>query len=97
MIRRPPRSTLFPYTTLFRSLLRETTAMLRALAEQAFSRAAGAPLIAGNDVLILKNATENYPAWLEAIHSARSTIHFETYMLQADDTGYEFAKALAAK
>src|SRR5256885_6817044 len=24
MIRRPPRSTLFPYTTLFRSLLQET-------------------------------------------------------------------------
>src|SRR3712207_9462601 len=24
MIRRPPRSTLFPYTTLFRSMLRET-------------------------------------------------------------------------
>src|SRR3712207_6924777 len=29
MIRRPPRSTLFPYTTLFRSLLTET-AILRA-------------------------------------------------------------------
>src|SRR5437667_3079790 len=26
MIRRPPRSTLFPYTTLFRSLLRERIA-----------------------------------------------------------------------
>src|SRR3712207_8140257 len=26
MIRRPPRSTLFPYTTLFRSYLRETIA-----------------------------------------------------------------------
>src|SRR5260370_6769460 len=26
MIRRPPRSTLFPYTTLFRSLLRSWTA-----------------------------------------------------------------------
>src|SRR5438034_3526645 len=26
MIRRPPRSTLFPYTTLFRSLSRETRA-----------------------------------------------------------------------
>src|SRR2546425_7121531 len=25
MIRRPPRSTLFPYTTLFRSLARQTT------------------------------------------------------------------------
>src|SRR5256714_3326813 len=26
MIRRPPRSTLFPYTTLFRSLIRQATA-----------------------------------------------------------------------
>src|SRR2546427_6647449 len=27
MIRRPPRSTLFPYTTLFRSLLEEVSAL----------------------------------------------------------------------
>src|SRR3712207_7332027 len=31
MIRRPPRSTLFPYTTLFRSLLRAGGAALLAL------------------------------------------------------------------
>src|SRR2546427_2047007 len=30
MIRRPPRSTLFPYTTLFRSLARRTTQVLPA-------------------------------------------------------------------
>src|SRR5256885_11626435 len=30
MIRRPPRSTLFPYTTLFRSLLRHTDVLDRA-------------------------------------------------------------------
>src|SRR3712207_8634730 len=30
MIRRPPRSTLFPYTTLFRSLHREIVGMVRA-------------------------------------------------------------------
>src|SRR5256885_6160005 len=29
MIRRPPRSTLFPYTTLFRSLLQPTVARLK--------------------------------------------------------------------
>src|SRR5258708_18723381 len=29
MIRRPPRSTLFPYTTLFRSLLLRASAMLQ--------------------------------------------------------------------
>src|SRR5256885_4537961 len=31
MIRRPPRSTLFPYTTLFRSLLERNGELLRAL------------------------------------------------------------------
>src|SRR3989449_2954157 len=41
MIRRPPRSTLFPYTTLFRSLaLRLTHAMEAAAAEMKFERAA---------------------------------------------------------
>src|SRR3712207_8143038 len=37
MIRRPPRSTLFPYTTLFRSVIRELTA--RSLEEVAASDA----------------------------------------------------------
>src|SRR2546427_9443610 len=31
MIRRPPRSTLFPYTTLFRSLLRETSVSIHTI------------------------------------------------------------------
>src|SRR5438876_3898238 len=31
MIRRPPRSTLFPYTTLFRSCLRIVASVIRAL------------------------------------------------------------------
>jgi hypothetical protein len=43
---------------------------LRYLAEQAFSRAAGAPLIPGNSIRLLRDSTENYPAWLEAIRSA---------------------------
>ena len=59
----------------------------RALADQAFARAAGAPLVPGNIVRILKDAKENYPAWLEAIASARSTIHFETYIIHRDDIG----------
>src|SRR3712207_9003721 len=38
MIRRPPRSTLFPYTTLFRSLARESGSP-QAIADAAFWRA----------------------------------------------------------
>jgi cardiolipin synthase len=69
----------------------------RALADQAFARAAGAPLVPGNTVRILKDAKENYPAWLEAIASARSTIHFETYIIHRDDIGLQFAEALAER
>lgn len=69
----------------------------RALAGQAFSRAAGAPLIEGNRVRLLKDATENYPAWLDAIAAAKHHIHFESYIIHEDDTGREFAEALIAK
>jgi len=66
-------------------------------AEQAFWRAAGARLIPGNSARILKDATENYPAWLEAIESARRAIHFECYIIHEDDQGRVFADALAKK
>src|SRR2546428_6951593 len=53
MIRRPPRSTLFPYTTLFRSLVGQGAALLRrgrrADAADCFDRALalypGSPLV----------------------------------------------------
>ncbi len=70
---------------------------VRALANQAFSRAAGAPLITGNSIRLLKDAQENYPAWLDAIRSARRHVHFESYIIHDDDTGGMFADALIAK
>ncbi len=69
----------------------------RELAGRALSRAAGAPLIGGNHVRLLKDARENYPAWLEAIQAARRYINFECYIIHEDDTGREFAEALIAK
>ena len=68
-----------------------------ALLDRAFTRAAGAALVAGNGVRILKNAAENYPAWLEAIHGAREKIYFENYFIVEDATGREFAAALSEK
>ena len=70
---------------------------LRLLADQAFSRTADAPLIAGNDIHLLKDAAENYLAWTEAIRAARKTVDFETYFLRADKVGREFAELLEAK
>lgn len=69
----------------------------RIQSEQAFARAAGAPLVADNHVRLLKDARENYPAWLEAIRSAERTIHFESYIIHEDDQGRMFAEALAEK
>jgi len=70
---------------------------LRLLADQAFSRAAGAPLVPGNDVSLLLDAAENYPAWLEAIAAAKRYVHFETYILHGDAVGERFAKALVER
>jgi len=70
---------------------------LRLLANQAFSRTAGAPLVAGNRVRLLRDARENYPAWLEAIAAARKWIHFESYILYSDRAGRMFAEALAER
>ncbi|HKW77005.1 MAG TPA: phospholipase D-like domain-containing protein [Terriglobales bacterium] len=69
----------------------------RALAEQAFSRAAGAPLVDGNSVRLLIDAAQNYPAWLAAIAAAREHVHFESYIIHEDSAGLEFANALIAK
>jgi cardiolipin synthase len=76
---------------------RNTFLSVRDLANQAFSRAAGAPLIGGNRVRLLKDARENYPAWLEAIKAAERYIHFESYIIHEDRAGWLFADALAAK
>ncbi|MGE5246069.1 MAG: phospholipase D-like domain-containing protein [Betaproteobacteria bacterium] len=69
----------------------------RELADQAFSRASGAPLRTRNGVRLLKDATESYPAWLKAIRSARRTIHFEMYIVHEDEAGRSFADALIRK
>jgi cardiolipin synthase len=73
--------------------LRSETGLL----DQALTRAGGAPLVRGNHVRILRDAAENYPAWLEAIRGAEDKIYFENYFIGDDDTGAQFAAALAAR
>jgi cardiolipin synthase len=72
-------------------------APLRQLANQAFSRASGAPLREGNAIRLLTDAAENYPAWLEAIDAARERICLEMYIVHGDAQGERFAEALARK
>lgn len=72
-------------------------AHIRLLAEQVFSRTACAPLERGNSVGLLKDAKENYPAWIEAISQARAYVHFESYIIHDDDVGAGFADLLTRK
>jgi cardiolipin synthase len=70
---------------------------VRVLAEQAFSRAAGAPLIAENRVDLLIDARVNFDAWLAAIREAQSLVLLENYIFRDDDTGRTFRDALAER
>ncbi len=63
----------------------------------ALARAAGAAPVAGNRIQLLRDGPENFPAWLEAIASARRCIYFETYIFRNDRTGWQFVDALCAR
>ena len=67
------------------------------LADRAFARASGSDPIDGNAVRLLRDAAENFPAWLDAIRSAKQSIFFEMYIFGDDDVGREFAEALAER
>jgi len=71
--------------------------MLRLLAEQAFSRAAGAPLLGGNRVDLLIDAEAAFEAWLAAIAGATGTILFENYIFRDDALGHRFLDALVER
>ena len=70
---------------------------VRRFADRAFSRAAGAALIEGNSIRLLKNAAQNYPAWLDAIGAARHHVCFENYIISEDVVGERFAEAFIRK
>ncbi|TAM91758.1 MAG: cardiolipin synthase B, partial [Rhodanobacteraceae bacterium] len=67
------------------------------LAEQALTRAAGAPLSTGNHVELLIDARANFDAWLEAIANAKHNILFGNYIFRDDETGRGFISALAER
>ena len=71
--------------------------ILRQFAEQALTRAGGAPLVPGNDARILRDADEHLPAWLAAIESSRRKVYIENYIFADDRVGRELVAALAQK
>jgi cardiolipin synthase len=69
----------------------------RALAEQALSRAAGAPLLGGNQVDLLIDAQQHFEAWLAAIGNARQRVLLENYIVRDDQVGRAFRDALVER
>ena len=60
-------------------------------------RIAGSPLTLGNRVVLLQDGPATYEAMLQAIARAHDHINLETYILDADEQGQRFAKALLSK
>jgi len=54
------------------------------------------PLVPGNHVELLIDGDGAYPAMLEAIASAKTSVTMATYIMDRDDAGLAFTKALAS-
>jgi cardiolipin synthase A/B len=57
----------------------------------------GSPLVVGNKVELLIDGPTTYDAMFAAIESAKDHINMETFIIEDDEIGQRFAKALIAK
>jgi len=57
----------------------------------------GPPLVGGNSIRSLINGDEIFPAMMQAIRSAESSITFETYIYWSGDIGRAFSELLAER
>lgn len=64
---------------------------------RALSTLLGPPIVEGNKVHTLLNGDQIFPAMLEAIRSATTTITFETYIYWSGSIGQEFVDALVER
>src|SRR4051812_24703831 len=59
------------------------------------AHALGDPLpVDGNKVELLQNGDQIFPAMLEAIRGAKTSVNFEAYIFESDGTGRQFQEAL---
>ena len=62
---------------------------------RAFQGASGSPVLEGNGATVYQNGDAIFPPMLEAIRTARETIHLATYIYWAGDVPHTFTEALA--
>ncbi|MBC8133032.1 MAG: cardiolipin synthase B [Deltaproteobacteria bacterium] len=74
---------------------------LYAVGDPQFKRSMGALLgpdmVAGNQVTMLVNGDQIFPAMLAAIRAAKQTINFETYIYWSGEVGRAFSEALSER
>src|SRR5438270_2127016 len=80
---------------------RQEVAPLYSAASPEFRQSAGSLLgpnfVGGNNITTLINGDQIFPAMLSAIHSAKRSINFETYVFWEGEVGTEFTNALAER
>ncbi len=81
--------------SVLRHLLPERAAHLVTLARIVRS-ITSRPLLTGNRLRLLRNGDQAYPAMLEAIAGARTSITLSSYIFAHDESGFAFVDALAA-
>lgn len=57
----------------------------------------GPSIVGGNRIRALQNGSEIFPAMLEAIRGARTSVTFETFIYWSGDIGREFSEALSVR
>jgi cardiolipin synthase len=57
----------------------------------------GTPMVEGNDITVLSNGDQIFPAMLDAIQRAKRTITFETYIYWSGAVGRSFSEALSER
>src|SRR2546427_4350002 len=86
MIRRPPRSTLFPYTTLFRSWLCFKPYTLSREVHLVFSRRDSPDMATQQDLLMKKLTTDSHPKQPDRkstrLNSSHSQISYAVFCLK---------------
>jgi cardiolipin synthase len=85
------------YTGYMRATAQSHMKPLRLLAEQALSRAAGAPLVGGNALELLIDAPAHFDAWLKQIRGAQRRVLLENYIIRDDEIGCAFRDALVER
>src|ERR1700726_105713 len=80
---------------------RQEVAPLYSASSPEFRQSAGSLLgpnfVSGNNITTLVNGTRIFPAMLSAIHSAKHSINFETYVFWDGQIGREFTEVLAER